>query len=259
MLTVTPIPAFNDNYLWLIENRHECWIVDPGDAKPVKAALAAKGRALTGILVTHHHSDHIGGIEQLIEPGMPVIGPSANPFYLVNDPVSEGDIRRVCGIDFRVIGVPGHTLNHLAYYAEPDASGNRPPALFCGDTLFAGGCGRLFEGTAAQMHDSLDKLSRLRPETLVYCAHEYTLANLAFAISLEPENRALKQRIEDVKNLRSKNIPTIPSTIKAEKETNPFLRVSSPEIIQRSLEFDPETSDESTSIFGTIRRMKDVF
>jgi len=258
MLTVTAIPAFNDNYLWMIENDSECWVVDPGDAAPVQAALLSKGLNLTGILVTHHHSDHVGGIEALIKPGMPVIGPSISPFHLVNDPVSEGDIRNICGVDFRVIDVPGHTLNHLAYYAEP-GNMQQKPVLFCGDTLFAGGCGRLFEGTPAQMYQSLNKLSALNPDTLVYCAHEYTMANLAFATSIEPNNLKLKQHTEDMQHLRDQNIPTIPSNIGIEIETNPFLRTQSEEVYKSAMEFDSTTGNQPIEIFATIRRMKDNF
>lgn len=259
MLTVTHIPAFNDNYLWLIENDRECWIVDPGDAKPVKALLTVKQRKLTGILVTHHHSDHVGGIKELITPGMPVIGPSKNTYPLVNDPVSEGDTRLICGIKFSVIDVPGHTLNHLAYYVEPLEKENQKPLLFCGDTLFAGGCGRLFEGTPTQMHSSLSKLAQLPLETLVYCAHEYTLANLAFALSVEPNNQTLIEHQQDMQTLRSKNIPTVPTTIRTELAINPFLRSSSSEIIKTAKAFDIETTSEPTLVFGAIRRMKDQF
>ena len=257
-ITVEPIPAFNDNYFWMIENDQECWVVDPGDAAPVKAALSSKERGLTGILVTHHHSDHIGGISELINDDMPVIGPSINPYRLVNDPVSEGDIRKICGLEFRVLDVPGHTLNHLAYYVEK-SDHLAKPMLFCGDTLFAGGCGRLFEGTPDQMYRSLAKLSNLNPETLVYCAHEYTLANLAFAQSIEPNNQKLKEHSQDMFKVREKNTPTIPSNIGVEKEINPFLRTFSEEIVLSAQKYDASTSDKPSEIFATIRRMKDNF
>lgn len=256
MLTVTPIPAFNDNYLWLIENESECWVVDPGDATPVKAALESRGKSLTGILVTHHHRDHIGGIEELLTPGMQVIGPHENPFPLVNNPVHQGQILNVCGVEFTAIEVPGHTLNHLAYFAQPQ---DQPPMLFCGDTLFSGGCGRLFEGTAKQMYESLNKLQDLPDETLVYCAHEYTMANLHFAISLEPQNNLLQERIKQVSKMREQNIPSIPSTISIEKSTNPFLRVESSELIQNALKFNAQSEATPSDIFATIRKMKDQF
>lgn len=256
MLKVTPIPAFNDNYLWLIENKEECWVVDPGDAIPVQNALEERGRQLTGILVTHHHRDHIGGIQALYKDGMKVIGPSLNPYELVNDRVSDGDIREVCGVDFNVIEVPGHTLNHLAYYAEPK---EQKPLLFCGDTLFAGGCGRLFEGTPEQMYSSLSRLSALSEESLVYCAHEYTLANLAFAETLEPDNQALIGRIKESVHLRKKSIPTVPSSLKVEKKTNPFLRTTSNELIEKAKLFEPNLKADPVAIFATIRKMKDQF
>lgn len=258
MLTLTPIPAFNDNYLWMIESDQECWILDPGDAKPVQQALADRGRDLTGILVTHHHNDHIGGIAELARPGMPVIGPSINPYHLVNDPVSEGDSRIICGLRFDILDVPGHTLNHLAYYA-PRQANQLTPILFSGDTLFAAGCGRLFEGTPEQMYRSLHKLSDLPDETAVYCAHEYTMANLAFASSLEPNNRELKNRIAEMQNLRDQNIPTIPSSIGVEKATNPFLRVQSEEIVGSAIKSNAGTSTNPVDIFASIRRMKDNF
>ena len=248
MLTVTPIPAFKDNYLWLIENDNECWVVDPGDAEPVKAAIASRDRELTGILVTHHHADHVGGIKQLLTSEMKVIGPSLKPHPLVRDPVSDGDIRRICDIDVQIIGVPGHTLNHLAYYFQTDRihdnKDSDQPLLFCGDTLFAGGCGRLFEGSPEQMHDSLSKLSQLPEKTLVYCAHEYTLANLEFALSIEPGNQDLIAHQQNMMHLRSRNTPTIPTTIAVERATNPFLRSHSDEVKSTALAFDAKTGSE---------------
>lgn len=230
--------------------------MDPGDANPVQAALIEKGRELTGILVTHHHPDHIGGIKELIRPGMPVIGPAQNPYALVNTPVREGDHQTICGVNFSVLEVPGHTLNHLAYFAEPEG---QKPILFSGDTLFAGGCGRLFEGTPEQMHHSLGKLACLPSDTQVYCAHEYTLANLAFALHLEPGNILLTQHQQEMASLRDKGIPTVPTSIEIEKQINPFLRVDSQEICQSARQFNPDTGSEPTEIFATIRKMKDAF
>ena len=256
MLTVTPIPAFNDNYLWLIENNQECWVVDPGDGKAVKEALSSRQRQLSGILVTHHHRDHIGGIADLVTSGMPVIGPSISPYELVNDRVSEGDIRKICGVDFQVLDVPGHTLNHVAYFARPESS---KPLLFCGDTLFAGGCGRLFEGTPAQMHESLGKLASLDSDTLVYCAHEYTLANLAFCLSVEPDNQELQRHTKDMKKLREQGIPTLPSSIQVERQINVFLRADSDEVCLSAKKFDLGIGNSPVEVFTAIRKMKDSF
>lgn len=261
MLTVTAIPAFADNYLWLLESEQQCWVVDPGDADRVRTVLRQRGRTLDGILVTHHHPDHIGGISELMSPNMPIIGPRKSRFKHVNDPVGDGDIRSICGLDFQVLEVPGHTLNHVAYFAQPEKSEPRStqPILFCGDTLFAGGCGRLREGSAEQMHRSLQRLSQLPPDTQVYCAHEYTLANFEFALSVDPGNKKLIKRHRESLNLRRAGLATIPTSIQAELETNPFLRVSSHAIVASALKSDKNSGVEPAEIFATIRHMKDRF
>ncbi|MBC6427847.1 MAG: hydroxyacylglutathione hydrolase [Cellvibrionales bacterium] len=255
---ITPIPAFTDNYFWLIEGNNECWIVDPGTAAPVTQALAHRHRKLTGILITHHHPDHIGGIPDLRTPGMPIIGPGHDPIELVNDPVFAGDHRQIAGHQFQILEVPGHTQNHIAYFAAPP---NAPPLLFCGDTLFAAGCGRLFDGTPAQMHRSLTKLAALPPETLVHCAHEYTLANLAFAHSVEPDNPKIAERTQWAKQQRAQNRPTIPSTLALEKATNPFLRPHVPALQKAAQTHDPTLPKNPTpqQTFTTLRQMKDQF
>lgn len=260
LFTVTPIPAFDDNYLWLIESEAECWVVDPGDGLAVKKVLETKNRVLTGILVTHHHSDHVGGISLLKTEGMPVIGPSITPHPLVNDPVQHNDVRTICGVEFTVLFVPGHTLNHIAYYAEysPIAE-TKKQILFCGDTLFSAGCGRLFEGTAEQMNRSLKILAGLPSETLVYCAHEYTLNNLEFALTLEPNNQDLIKRYQEVSDLREKGLYSIPTSIDQELKTNPFLRTHETELIQSARRFDPTLAPNSDSVFSLIRSMKDSF
>jgi hydroxyacylglutathione hydrolase len=257
MLQITPIPAFQDNYLWLIENETETWIVDPGDAEPVLEVLAARNKKLTGILITHHHHDHIGGVERLLSSGLKVIGPQKDQFELVNDPVHEGDSRRICGVEFRVMEVPGHTLNHIAYYAEPL---DQPPVLFCGDTLFSAGCGRLFEGTPKQMYQSLDRFMQLTENTLVYCAHEYTQTNLRFAMSVEPGNRNISLHMEKVAAMRAEGIPSIPTDMKKEKAINPFLRTASDEIISNTM--TRATADDypgQVEVFAILRKMKDQF
>ena len=256
MISVTPIKAFNDNYHWLIEGNDEIWVVDPGDAQVVREALKNKAGSLNGILVTHHHWDHVNGIEALISEGIAVAGPAKSQHPLVNLPLSDGDSLALCGETFEVFEVPGHTLNHIAYFCAPTTQN---PILFSGDTLFAGGCGRLFEGTPSQMHQSLSRLAELPEDTQVYCAHEYTLANLDFAISLEPNNQLLKERIADAQNTREKNLPTIPSTLKLEIGTNPFLRTKSNELKSRLLEQGVLTSEAPEEIFAAIRLLKDKY
>jgi len=222
-LTVLAIPAFKDNYLWLIHDGSSAAVVDPGDAGPVLAALDAHRLTLTAILLTHHHADHIGGVAQLLRhASVPVFGPRKEEIAGVSVPLGEGDHVRVPGLDLdlNVLEVPGHTRGHIAYVrATP---GER--WLFCGDTLFAGGCGRLFEGTPAQMAASLDQLAALPDDTLVFCAHEYTLANLRFARAADPANGELLQRVATESAKREHGIPTLPSSIGLEKATNPFLR-----------------------------------
>jgi len=258
-ITVTPIPAFNDNYLWLIENETECWVVDPGDGAAVKKALEVKQRALTGILVTHHHQDHVGGIALLRTENMPVIGPAISPHPLVNDPVEHQETRTICGLLFTIFHVPGHTLNHVAYYAQYDSSqGQQASLLFSGDTLFSAGCGRLFEGTPEQMNKSLKLLAALPDETKVYCAHEYTLANLEFALGVEPDNEELNRYYAATKNARKNGLPSLPSNIALERKINPFLRTEKASIIHFVHSINPNITRHSDSIFTEIRRMKDI-
>lgn len=225
-LSVIPVAAFRDNYIWLLSRGRLAAVVDPGDAAPVLAALRQRDLRLTGILLTHHHNDHCGGLEALLDAdiwapggrGPVVFGPAGESITGVTDPVAGGETVRLPGIDctFEVLAVPGHTRGHVAYHGDG--------RLFCGDTLFAGGCGRIFEGTPAQMADSLARLAALPPETLVYCAHEYTEGNLHFAAVVEPDNAALRQRIAVVAQQRAAWLPTVPSRLADELATNPFLR-----------------------------------
>ncbi|SDZ77141.1 hydroxyacylglutathione hydrolase [Microbulbifer marinus] len=260
MLTISPIPAFSDNYIWHLERDGQHWVVDPGEAKPVFDALG--DAPLDGILITHHHLDHTGGIAKLRERyDCPVYGPGS--IDGVTDPLSSGDRCEILGLPLRVMDVPGHTLDHLALVLEESGeNGASQQHLFCGDTLFAAGCGRLFEGTPAQMYSSLSKLSTLPPETLVYCAHEYTVANLQFAEAAEPGNAAIKNRIAESKALRAKNLPTLPSTIGEELATNPFLRCHIPAVARRAANHGAngaiEDSDE-VGVFARLRRWKDDF
>ena len=226
MIEITPIPAFNDNYIWLLTQSHNglAWVVDPGDAAPVVETLQANNLTLDGILLTHHHADHTGGVATLLEHAqVPVIGPANSRIENITRPVSEDDEVEVLGTIFKVIEVPGHTLDHIAYYSH---TAGEQPALFCGDTLFAGGCGRLFEGDPGMMLNSLAKLMALPESTQIYCAHEYTTANLRFASAVEPGNEALQQRVEEVQQLRQHDKPSVPSTLAVEKATNPFLRAN---------------------------------
>ncbi|HTH94840.1 MAG TPA: hydroxyacylglutathione hydrolase [Rhodocyclaceae bacterium] len=260
-MDITPIHAFDDNYIWALRKDDNVVVVDPGDAAPVLDYLARTGGTLVAILITHHHSDHIGGISTLLQhASVPVFGPAAERAKIttLTRTLTEGDTVDIAEIDaqFRVIDVGGHTLGHIAYVGLLDGKNT----LFCGDTLFAGGCGRIFEGTPEQMHASLSKLAALPSDTCVYCAHEYTQSNLKFALAVEPNNSALQSRIADVAVLRAANKPTLPSTIALELATNPFLRADSPDVITAARTFSKNTSLQTTDeIFAAIRAWKNIF
>lgn len=256
MLSITPIPAFNDNYIWLLRDAAgSAVVVDPGDAAPVLEALERDGLQLAGILITHHHFDHVGGIAGLLEhAGVPVWGPANPAIEAISQPLAAGDRVTVLGSEFEVLAVPGHTLDHIAYFHAGEES-----LLFCGDTLFAGGCGRLFEGTPAQMYRSLGAIAELPPATRVYCAHEYTLANLAFARAVEPDNDALARRQREAESTRERQRPTVPSTLAQELETNPFLRCDT-RALRESLRRQGRLAGESgAEVFATVRAWKDTF
>ncbi len=256
MATIHPIPAFSDNYIWLLDNGDgSALVVDPGDAAPVVAALAEHNLTLAGILITHHHFDHVGGLGTLKdEYACPVYGPANGAIQGIDHSLGDGDELRIGAYNFQVITVPGHTLDHIAYFQrEPEA------LLFCGDTLFAGGCGRIFEGTPEMMHQSLQRLAALPEETAVYCAHEYTLANLAFARAADPANSALQQRELDAQALRARDTPTVPSTIALEQATNPFLRSALPALREALPQGNSLTADDSVGIFAALRAWKDEF
>lgn len=257
-LSLVAIPAFDDNYFWLLHNGREAVVVDPGDAAPVQAQLEALDLQLTAILVTHHHSDHVGGVDTLRDAwGVPVYGPA---YERIPEPVQRVDAGQqlvLLGVTFEVLEVPGHTAGHIAYFHAGSAL-HPDPVLFCGDTLFSGGCGRLFEGTPAQMLDSLNALAALPDETLVYCAHEYTLPNLKFALAVDANNPDLIAYETHCQNLRAKGIPTLPSRIGLEKKINPFLRSTSPAALQAALGQDPHAQSE-LDVFTALRQWKNNF
>lgn len=255
-MEVLAVPAFQDNYLWVLQDgeRH-AWVVDPGDSAPVEAALDARGLTLEGVLITHHHFDHTGGALRLAERyGCPIYGPINSPFEGITNPLEDGATLTLGSTAFTVLAVPGHTLDHIAYYSA-DAE-----LLFCGDTLFAGGCGRMFEGTAPQMHGSLARLAALPGSTAVYCAHEYTLANLRFAHAVEPDNAALLARIAEAEALRAAGTPTVPTSIALEQATNPFLRTEAPGV-RRALATQEASLEhaEPSACFAALRSWKDRF
>jgi len=229
-LQIIPVPAFNDNYIWLIHNGVKAVAIDPGDAVPLLSVLNAQSLELEAILITHHHQDHIGGVDALLSkfPYVQVFAPRLERYHFRHVPVSEPDKFRCTGwlTEIKVLDVPGHTLGHIAFYMEH--AGKK--WLFCGDTLFGAGCGRLFEGTPSQMLASLQKLAALPPETQVFCTHEYTLQNIDFALSIEPDNEALARRQQETAAMRKAQLPSLPSTIALELATNPFLRCESKQI-----------------------------
>jgi hydroxyacylglutathione hydrolase len=256
-MTLLPLPAFTDNYIWLLHDGQSALVVDPGAADPVSAAIDRLGLRLQAILVTHHHPDHVGGLHELQSRHGPltVYGPARELPELNLERVSGGQGLRLQGLDFEVIDVPGHTAGHIAYFA-PRAQPS--PLLFCGDTLFSGGCGRLFEGTPAQMLRSLDTLAALPGPTRVCCAHEYTLSNLAFAQAVEPGNLELAAYRAQCVALREAGEPTLPSTIERERLVNPFLRSREPAVIE-SLRANGARSLDEAELFGALREWKNRF
>lgn len=255
-LNVLTVPAFNDNYLWLIHDGVHAAVVDPGDADAILAALDANKLSLSAILLTHHHADHVGGVPGLLQRfPVPVFGPRHEAIAGITNPLAEGDRVHLpeLGLDLSVLDVPGHTSGHIAYVASEQGW------LFCGDTLFAGGCGRLFEGTPAQMSASLAKLAALPDATQVFCAHEYTMSNLRFAQAVEPHNPALLERIAVEQAKRDQDRPTVPSTIGLEKSTNPFLRYREAEIVASLRGAERLHDGDPVAAFAALREWKNTF
>lgn len=276
------VPAFNDNYIWLLVTQGEpsglrdAIVVDPGQAQPVIDVLQAQGLRLSAILLTHHHNDHVGGVAQLLAhaaaqswKSIPVYGPADEEIAHVTQKVAGGDtvvVSSPCA-HFTVIDVPGHTRGHIAYFAAERGQNNpgntdataQPPRVFCGDTLFATGCGRLFEGTPAQMLTSLDRLAALPPETQVYCAHEYTLSNIAFALACDGDNADLQAWQSDAKALRARGEPTVPTTLAHELRVNPFLRADQPAILAQLAATLGQMPQDRLQAFTALRAWKDRF
>ncbi len=255
-MQIRAIPAFVDNYLWLIGDGPEVVVVDPGDAAPVQAALDTAGLRLSAILITHHHPDHTAGIAALVKRWpVPVYGPSAERDRIggLTQALDDGDTLQLLGVEFQVLAVPGHTSGHIAYYAPALSS------LFCGDTLFSAGCGRLFEGTPEQMHASLQRLAALPAETRIYCTHEYTLSNLAFALAVEPDNADIRTHRDHVESLRKHLQPSLPTNLTLERQINPFLRTDIPAVAAAAEHWSGQTCANAVSVFTQLRRWKDGF
>ncbi len=257
MIKIDALPAFSDNYIWLLQDsaQQRCAVVDPGDAAPVLAWLDAHpGWQLSDILITHHHHDHVGGITRLkAATGARVLGPARENIPERDQELSQGDRVEVLGHRLQVIEVPGHTLGHIAYY-QPEQDW-----LFCGDTLFAAGCGRLFEGSPEQMYDSLQRLAALPEQTQVYCTHEYTLSNLRFAQAAEPDNTQIAERLRQVAAWREAGLISLPSTLALERATNPFLRCDEP-AVQATIDRREGVADRSNAqVFSRLRAWKDNF
>jgi hydroxyacylglutathione hydrolase len=257
MPSIIPIPAFRDNYIWAVRSGPHAAVVDPGDAAPVLAWLAQNHVELTAILATHHHADHVGGVPALrARFDVPVFGPAHESIPERTHPLGEGDRIVVPGLDLMlsVFDIPGHTAGHIAYYAMPP-----DPLVFCGDTMFAAGCGRLFEGTPEQMWASLSKLMTLDQNTLVYCGHEYTLANLRFAKAVEPGSRDIDARVVNETRKRERGEPTLPSTIGAERATNPFVRANLPDVMRSASRRAGREIADPVESFAVLREWKDHF
>lgn len=255
MMSVTPIPALSDNYIWLLrqDNSQSVCVVDPGEAAPVIEFLERESLKLENILITHHHHDHTGGLAELIKRYSPrVIGPANPAIEGISETVGDGDEVRIMGRRFDVMATPGHTLDHVSYFTA-----GIPALLFCGDTLFCAGCGRLFEGSPEQMFKSLQQFAELPEDTLVFAAHEYTYANLVFARAADPENEDVKHALQECEKARALDRPTLPSTIGRELKINPYLRVGTDSVRQAA--GSQGVNDNDLATFTTLREWKNRF
>ena len=262
-IQITPIPAFRDNYIWVLHNLRHAVLVDPGDAKPCIAFMEQHGLTLSAILNTHHHHDHTGGNQELAARYQPSIyGPHQEIIPCLTHPVQDGDriaLPELC-LELSVLATPGHTLGHVVYHATNHSTNNcSANLLFCGDTLFSCGCGRLFEGSPANMLSSLERISQLPHNTEIYCAHEYTLSNMSFAKKIEPENAELSKQAQIALAKRQAGLPTLPSTIVMEKAINPFLRCHVPDLIQTVESWLGRPPHDKLEVFTELRKAKDHF
>ena len=257
MFQVTPISAFSDNYIWMIHSSdNQVAVVDPGAAQPVIDALLAQGKTLAAILITHHHNDHTGGVSQLLEEyQVPVYGPANCKYPGITQPLVDGDNIELFERRLSIKTVPGHTLDHICYFNESSSGAQ----LFCGDSLFLAGCGRVFEGSMGQMLQAMHYFKQLRADTQIYCTHEYSLANLAFAQTVEPNNLYIQQQIEHCTNLRVEGKPTLPSNIASELLINPFLRCDNTDIQQTAALYSQKAVDSELDTFTVLRNWKNIF
>lgn len=258
MFEIHAVPIYEDNYVWIISIGDRAWVVDPGDHQPVVEHLAARALTLAGVLITHRHWDHIIGVEALVEQmgsaSTPIYGPLSEPIkHIVSHPLMEGDTFSIGPMSVDVWQIPGHTLDHIAYYLAEQH------LIFCGDTLFACGCGRLFDGSMRQLYDSLQRIGRLPAQTTVYCTHEYTLANIDFALAVEPDNVQLQQRQLRCQQLRAALRPTLPTSIEKELATNPFLRCDQPHIKEMVRKHTGASVQQNFSCFSALRTWKNRY